>query len=120
MRVYINPGSGPVEGATEVNADANMAQLIVDARLTAPGRYERAPAADEDDGRFAFVVSCNGRTCEVHMPGLPLEAVRYLGVEGQNIWHYPRLYVDGSSWVWKYAMTSLFDVLCGAPNDDGV
>ena len=118
MQVFINPGSGPVIGANEVDASANMAQLLIDARLTSPGRYDRAPEADEGDGRFAFVVRCADRTCLVDMPGLPLERVRYLGTENQNIWHYPRLYVDGGSWVWKYAMDDLHRVLCGDINDD--
>lgn len=39
----------------------------------------------------------------VDMPSLSLEKIRYMGEKTQNIWDFPRLYVNGSSWVWKYA-----------------
>ena len=38
------------------------------------------------------------------MPGIPTERVRYLGDPGQNIWDYPRLYVNGESGVWSIAL----------------
>jgi len=41
------------------------------------------------------------------MPGLPLDLVRYTGENGQNIWNFPRLYLDDSSWVWKFAANIL-------------
>ncbi len=36
------------------------------------------------------------------MPGIPLSEVRY--VKGLNAWLFPRLYVDGSSWLWEFAI----------------
>ena len=38
------------------------------------------------------------------MPGLPLEQVRYLGLDGQNAYDYQRLDIDHSSWLWKFAV----------------
>ena len=38
------------------------------------------------------------------MPGLPLDQVRFVEDEGQDIWKYPRLFVDGKPWLWKYAV----------------
>jgi hypothetical protein len=38
-----------------------------------------------------------------------LEKVRYLDSENQDIFNFPRLYVDGSSWVWKYALNVCFN-----------
>jgi hypothetical protein len=46
------------------------------------------------------------------MPGLPVEQVRYMGESGQNIWDFPRLYVDDSSWIWEFALSSC------EPDDD--
>ncbi|MET9402659.1 hypothetical protein [Kitasatospora sp. NPDC002965] len=46
------------------------------------------------------------------MPGLSLDQVRWMNEPDQNIWNYPRLFVDGSSWVWWYALG-----ICG-PGED--
>lgn len=103
--VQINPGTGPVQGkVTKANAVANMEVLLTDAGLTGKAKYKTVLA----DGRYLF--TCNtaeGQEIEVEMPGLPLEEVRYMAEGNQNIWNFPRLYVDGSSWVWLYAVSSL-------------
>jgi hypothetical protein len=107
MTVFINPGSGPVHEATEANAATNITVFADDLRVAGLGVNEcrRIPDADYGEGRFAFELAmADGRTIEIQMPGLPVERVRYLDAEGQNIWDFPRLYVDGSSWVWKYAL----------------
>lgn len=105
MHIVINPGSGPVADATEENAAFNMAAFILD--VGAPtATIERAAAKDYGEGRFAFVVRLGSNECEVQMPGLLLDAVRYTGTNGQNIWHFPRLYTDGSSYVWEFAVST--------------
>lgn len=105
MYVIINPGTGPVDGE-EGEAWNNMAQFVQDLEergIEVEG-YNK-PEADSDDGRFLFnVILKEGITREVEMPGVPLENVRWLDREDQNIWDFPRLYVDGSSWVWKFAL----------------
>lgn len=109
MNIIINPGSGPVEGATLENAAANMVQFIADSveKSAVPVTYSVAPSHGHDEGRFLFNVSnSEGRTVEVEMPGIPLEQVRWMDEPNQNIWDFPRLYVDGSSWVWKFALLS--------------
>ncbi|MGW7359442.1 hypothetical protein ACWGI0_23120 [Streptomyces sp. NPDC054802] len=107
--VILNPGSGPVGEANEVHAVASMAAFADD--LTATGQpvdaFTRTPAGDMGDGRYAFTLQMrDGRTLEVQMPGLPTAQVRWLDQPEQNIWDFPRLYVDGSSWVWKYALSA--------------
>jgi hypothetical protein len=100
VTIIINPGSGPVEGATLADAEANVVQLIKDS-----GRpFEARPTGGEYRGRFTFELRVGDESREVDMPGLPLERVRFVGADDQNIWHFPRLYVDGSSWVWCYAV----------------
>lgn len=102
--MIINPGTGPVLDATVEHAAANMARLVEDAGAIT---HERAPELD-NNGRFGFrVLRDNGTVADVEMPGWPLERVRYTGENGQNIRDFPRLYVDGSSWVWKYAVSDL-------------
>lgn len=113
MSVIINPGSGPVSGATSVQALAN-AQVFaneIHARL-------EGPLGTEGDGRWLFRMTRDDRTVEVEMPGLPLDRVRWVDDDDQDIWQFPRLYVDGSSWVWKYAVGMANHMLDGRPGDD--
>lgn len=103
--VFLNPGTGAVRDASEQHAIDNMRQFIQDARCD--GLYFRR-AADKDygEGRYAFLVLRNDydRVIEIQMPGIPVDKVRFTGAPDQNIWNYPRLYKDGSSWVWQYAV----------------
>lgn len=101
MSIIINPGTGPVEGTDRENADKNMVVFLKDSHTD---RFEFV--REEGDGRYTYNVYKEGfNPVEVEMPGLPLEEVRYMKEEGQNIWHFPRLYVGGSSWVWFYAIS---------------
>lgn len=106
MTIMINPGSGPVEGATVEHAKANMDAFAADLRergLLATGLTRREDA--DDDGRFGYLLTMgDARQLEIDMPGLPLDRVRYMDTEGQDIWDFPRLYVDGSSWIWMFAL----------------
>lgn len=113
MVIIINPGSGPVAGASQENAAAAMVQFAADVRaqhnLREVGFRPNETCADLGDGRYAFVltaVTADGReyVLDIDMPGLPVEKVRYTGADGQDIWDFPRLYVEGDSWVWKFAV----------------
>lgn len=111
--VMINPGSGPVEGSTLERAYQNMEALLRDAGA-ASAKWRRDPTRDVEGGRWPFLVTCPPNEdnpkeweCLIDMPGIPLEEVRYVDGPDQNIWHFPRLYVDGSSWVWKFAVSQL-------------
>lgn len=105
MSIIINPGSGPVGGATIAHARANAHVLADDvARRYDAGTEVQSEFTDQGDGRWTFLLTVGDTEHEVDMPGLPVEEVRYLGTEDQNIWDFPRLYVDGSSWVWKWAI----------------
>lgn len=118
-------------------AAENMELLLADVRAAAPGRTvtfeplfdadgRNLDVRDEDyrmlmggdaavdkgyeaghDGRYPFAVTVDGTRHVVEMPGLPADEVTFRGDPGQNAWDYPRLYVNGSSWLWKYAVNSL-------------
>ena len=106
MITYVDPGTGDVPGADSENAVHNMeafarevAARHNDSHLAISGRVDR------EDGRSAFEL-CGpviGRHL-IDMPGLPLDQVRFVEDEGQDIWKYPRLFVDGKPWLWKYAV----------------
>ena len=72
---------------------------------------------DEWGGRWPCLLVLGGRECWVAMPGLPLERVRYMG-EPQNIWDFPRLYVDGDSWVWEFAIGWVRGILDGTHDEE--
>lgn len=108
MNIVINPGSGPVNNAIEANAADNMTVFIGNLRDAGHdvGTFTRRPDADYGQGRYAFdIAMTDGRSIEIQMPGLPVDRIRYMAEDGQDIWDYSRLYVDGSSWVWKFALS---------------
>jgi hypothetical protein len=106
-KIFFNPGTGPVENATLENAEANMVQFIADSPLADELTYERGSYHGDEDGRYCFIViwkKCEQFCVEVLMPGWALDRVRYMGEPEQNAWDFPRLYVDGSSWLWEFAV----------------
>lgn len=102
--IIINPGSGPVANSNLKDAINNMKHYLVDCGLT-DVEFVHLEKEDED-GRYHFLLydEDNKRCHSVDMPGIPLDKVRYMQEEGQNIWNFPRLYLDGSSWVWCFGM----------------
>lgn len=108
--LIINPGSGPVPEATEGEALAAMRQFVNDLfAMNIKAIDLRQPGLD-GNGRYGFALHLpGGRVVEIEMPGLPIDQVRWMDEPGQNIWDFPRLYVDGDSWVWKYALGVIRD-----------
>jgi hypothetical protein len=109
--VIINPGSGPVPRARFASANANMRTFLRDVNLKGAQAEAVLPKV-RDGGRFSFLIFYQKREVSVLMPGLPLARVRWMGSD-QDIWNFPRLYVDGSSWVWKFAVNSAHNALLG-------
>lgn len=104
--ISINPGSGPVNGELSwENAYENIKQYIKDCEIPL---YIVKSNHVPDEGRYLFVLRNDEYDfkTEVEMPGLPLEKVRYVRAEGQNILEFPRLYVDGGSWIWNCGLTT--------------
>ena len=104
--IVINPGSGPVADATESHAMDNMTHFVADLGLSDKLEWRRMPEHDER-GRFCFLLHWKPyRNCNafhvIDMPGAPLDEVRWR--DGLDPWQFPRLYVDGSSWLWGFAL----------------
>jgi hypothetical protein len=113
VSLILNPGAGDVPGATYNNAARNINTFMDDLRkahgYTEMGVVPRDHTA-ERGGRWLFVVTCTVPMAKapleqwlIDMPGLPLDQVRYTGPP-MNPFDFPRLYVDGSSWLWKFAV----------------
>jgi len=103
MNFVINPGTEPVAGSTEENAAENMRHFVTDCKVDGL-KFVRVPELDYGEGRYAFLVWKGTRCHEVQMPGLVLNAVRFIADAGMNAWDFPRLHVDGSSWLWCFAI----------------
>lgn len=114
MKVIINPGTEPIDGASPEHAEANIKQFIHE--LMHDGGFEdltytRRRDMDKKGGWFAYNVSYvfDGwfrPSVMVHVPGFDPETTQ----KGEP-WVSPRLYVDGSSWLWGLALGMADDKL---------
>lgn len=104
MEIFINNGSGKVKEGTWEQAYINIKQFTKDCEIAM--HIKSSEFEPNEDGRYLFVLSADeyNYVTEIEMPALPLENVRFMKEEGQNILDFPRLYVDGSSWVWLYGI----------------
>ena len=100
MEIIINPGAGKVENGSKEQSEINIKQFILDLGVECKFEFIKI----DSDGRHRYNVWNDKANHEIDMPAIPLDNVRYLGLECQRIFNFPRLYVDGSSWVWKYAL----------------
>ena len=113
--IAINPGTGHIPEHNEKNAIVNMKVFYEEIRAQHcvitrnpnedfDGYYNFQIELTHDDPHYQSHQESNLAPLSIDMPGLPLDKVHYTGAEGQNIWHFQRLYVDGSSWVWEFAI----------------
>jgi hypothetical protein len=104
--IEVNPGTGPLPGARPDLAAAAMAIFCEDLRHAGIPviAFSRCPGDDDGDGRYAFSVLFSDETLRhVQMPGLPVGQARYLGPP-HHVRDFPRLYVDGASFLWLFAL----------------
>jgi hypothetical protein len=106
----INPGSGPVAESSLEYAAENIKVYAEDIAKYHGLKVLEIYRLEEDDdrGRYAYALDLEkegmARRIRVDMPGLPLDKVRYLDLPKQEISSFPRLYIDDSSWLWKFAI----------------
>lgn len=101
----VNPGSEEVEDVGFEQAYNNILHYINDCEIEL--FIQSANCVPEENGRYQFVLKSpllHKLSYEVEMPSLPIDQIRFMNEEEQNIWHFPRLYVNGSSWIWKYGL----------------
>jgi hypothetical protein len=101
--VIINPGAGPLREPARREDVVRNAQLFLedlqpDAERRSSIGYEIGNV--EDGGRWEVVFfTRDGHECVVEMPGVKAETLRArTGRPG------PRLYVNGDSWLWEFAV----------------
>lgn len=104
-RVVLNPGTWDIEDSCVEGARINMNQLVIDCNFHLTDVTIHEIQGGHRGGRFRFSVSRIGYNgVIIDMPGCKLDSVRYMGFDYQDIWDFPRLYIDGSSYVWKYVI----------------
>lgn len=101
VEIHINPGTEGVPLGTEAQARAIMEALRAEIGDLEIDIY-RNPGRD-GAGLFGFIFG----SIEVEVPGLPLDQVRFTYESGLNPFDFPRLYVDGDSWLWESAVKTL-------------
>lgn len=106
MNVIINPGSGVVSqeyGAVSWrNADSNMSALVRETGLDL--KFHRNGDRDET-GRYPYLIWVKRKT--KHKVSVDIPGIKQLPDAGGVF--APRLYVDGSSWMWRIAVGILQD-----------
>lgn len=121
--VIINPGAGPIEGRRTTARDAERNIRAFRWEIGAPRgmiRIQRLGRSHEDlAGRYDFRLSIRNRRdrTDISMPGLPLEEVRFVRGANVNVLRFPRLYVDGNSWLWPFAVSQAREALRLASED---
>lgn len=109
----VSPGSEPVRVGRKRDAERNVRALIKDTGLD--GVEYSFDDFHEASGRYAFTLKRGKKVVDCLMPGLPPEKVRYYGRSDQDLLQFPRLYVNGSSWLWQFAIGIVQDALGDHP-----
>jgi hypothetical protein len=103
--IIINPGTEARRGAVEANAIVVADMLLEDLRLP-DGSWKRDASKDDSDGWFHFVFERSDKKVTVDIPGdSPEQVVAGVPFESR------RLYVDGSSWLYGYAIGRIAEKL---------
>ena len=96
--VILNPGTEPREGASVENAIQVAKRIAADLELPADC-FRRDPDSEKADGWYSFLFNNGHRDVEVDIPGDDPDEVCK-----SEPWVSRRLYVDGSSWLYGYAL----------------
>ncbi|HEY9751296.1 MAG TPA: hypothetical protein V6C63_21610 [Allocoleopsis sp.] len=104
---------GPIPDSTEEQAIANIQELIRHTALhhnNVEAKFERL-AADDEAGWFGFKLMAGDRYCHVLMPGITIGDAECYPL-AQHVKDF-RVYVDGGSWLWPFAVKIAREALLG-------
>lgn len=99
MTIIMNPGTHADHSATLENADEIAARILED--IEEAESIEYTPGSDHD-GWFRFYVSAGDKSVQVDIPGDEPDVV----CESMPF-KSRRLYVDGSSWLYGFALSAI-------------
>jgi hypothetical protein len=108
MTIIINPGTEPQAAHCVENA-IKTAEHICSHLGIEPSHFSRDASADDGDGWYGFRFTGKGGTAQVKIPGIGPETV----IKGEP-WVSPRLYVNGSSWLYGFALDRIWETIAKA------
>jgi hypothetical protein len=114
MMMLVNPGTSSIREADKKLAKLGIAQFVTDLDLGAL-KVKRDKKGD-CDGWFGFKVKSKRASISVLVPGIPMEQMRRMERD-DSAWNFRRLYVEGSSWLWNYALERAKEELGGKRGD---
>lgn len=96
--IVINPGTEPITGASRKNA-LKAAEYFMEDLGYKGFSFKLIEEHGNEQGWFDFKFKKNDFSLTVSFPGSDPEITR-LG----KPWESPRIYVEGSSWLWGYGL----------------
>lgn len=107
MMFIINPGTEAREDTSEQNALVVAKHIASEFKKDFPDlQLRRDTTSDDEDGWYGFKLVSGGTTVDIAVPGdNPEEVMQSTPFTSR------RLYVDGSSWLFGYAMGIIADSL---------
>ena len=109
--MIVNPGTSPMRDTSPKLAKAGIAQFVKDLHME-DLKIKRDKKGD-NDGWYGFMLKSEHAKVSVLMPGLPMSAMRWMPGDKESAWVFQRLYVDGGSWLWKFALEIAGEGLSG-------
>jgi hypothetical protein len=106
MNIIINPGTETDETATLENALYIAKELAKLYKEEVPTLKLKRNEKNDYGGWYGFILTDGNKSVEVDIPGDNPETV----MKGEPF-KSRRLYVDGSSWLWGYALGSIDGIL---------
>jgi hypothetical protein len=105
-------------GILEAIVAADSLVIFVDDLRAAGGQplttVRRMDRDDRVGGPFGFDIIYDGISVPVQMPGLPVERLRYVPGRSEKAGEFERLYVNGGSWLWPFALKVCAEMGAGA------
>lgn len=103
--IIINPGTEKQSNTTEENA-INVAQTIIEDTGINGLTYTRGATEKDSGGWYNFIFSLGGKDLEVDIPGVDPKVTT-----AGTPFYSPRLYVDGSSWLYDFGISQIKEEL---------
>jgi hypothetical protein len=103
--IIINPGTFNTPKGDRSQSEHNIKEFIKQLGVDAEYKF----IEDCSNGRHSYKIWNDNHSHIVDMPAIPLKDIIYKSGEKRSIFEFPRLYVDGSSWLWEFALRVCFD-----------
>jgi hypothetical protein len=102
--MVVNPGTQAMSETSPKLAKAGIAQFVEDLHPAKIKIKVKRDKKSDNDGWYGFTLKSKHAKISVLMPGLPLEYMRGTKKDTTASWAFQRLYVEGNSWYWNFAL----------------